>query len=125
LKEVARNLVKQRKNEEGIALLEKAVKLDSSDIDALADISNLLLNETQESQAIVYIKKGMELDSNSIKMRQLRARYAYRNFDYEQVRKDLKYTLSKGDSSVLYQRLLATSYFYLDSLAQSIFLFNR
>jgi hypothetical protein len=67
----------------------------------------------------------MELDSNSIKMRQLRARYAYRNFDYEQVRKDLKYTLSKGDSSVLYQRLLATSYFYLDSLAQSIFLFNR
>jgi tetratricopeptide (TPR) repeat protein len=57
LKEVARNLVKQRKNEEGIALLEKAVKLDSSDIDALADISNLLLNETQESQAIVYIKK--------------------------------------------------------------------
>lgn len=125
LKEVARNMVKQRKIEEGISLLEKAVKLDSSDIDALADVSNLLLNEMHEEQAIIYIKKGMRLDSNSIKLRQLRARYAYRNFDYEQVRKDLKYTLSKGDSTVLYQRLLATSYFYLDSLAQSIFLFNR
>ncbi|MDI9879868.1 tetratricopeptide repeat protein [Flectobacillus longus] len=125
LKEVARNLVKQRKIEEGIALLQKAIKLDSSDIDALADISNLLLNETHDNQAIIYIKKGIALDSNSIKMRQLRARYSYRNFDYERVRKDLKYTLSKGDSTVLYQRLLATSYFYLDSLAQSIFLFNR
>lgn len=125
LKEVARNMVKQRKIEEGISLLEKAVKLDSSDIDALADVSNLLLNEMHEDQAIIYIKKGMRLDSNSIKLRQLRARYAYRHFDYEQVRKDLKYTLSKGDSTVLYQRLLATSYFYLDSLAQSIFLFNR
>lgn len=124
-KEMARNAIRQRKYPQGILYLEKALQLDSLDIESMTELANLHLNNAKDVAAYTYIRRAMQLDSNAIRVRQLRARYAYRISDFEQVRKDLGFTLAQGDSTVLYQRLLATAYYYLDSLPQAIYLYKR
>lgn len=124
-KEIAKVLVRQRKEEEGIKYLLKALKIDSLDIDGIADVANLYLNDAKEEQADPFIKKGIALDSNSIRMRQLRARFNYRIGNFDRVRHDLTFTLAQGDSTVLFQRLLGTAYYYLDSIPQAVKTFQR
>jgi tetratricopeptide (TPR) repeat protein len=124
-KELARISSRMERSKEAISYLKKAINLDKNDIESIASLANLYLNIPQDDLAEPLIKKGFKLDSSSIKIRYLRSRLSYRNNDFKGVRKDILYTMSLGDSTAYYQRLLGTAYYYLDSIPQSIATFRR
>jgi tetratricopeptide (TPR) repeat protein len=124
-KELARISSRMERSKDAISYLKKAISLDDKDIESIASLANLYLNIPEDDLAEPLIAKGFKLDSSSIKIRYLRSRFSYRNSDFKDVRKNILYIMSLGDSTAYYQRLLGTAYYYLDSIPQSIAIFRR
>ena len=124
-KELARVSSRMERAKDAISYLKKAISLDDKDLESIASLANLYLNIPEDDLAEPLITKGFKLDSSSIKIRYLRSRLSYRNSDFKDVRKNILYVMSLGDSTVFYQRLLGTAYYYLDSIPQSIATFKR
>lgn len=125
LKELARINTRMERAKLGISYLKKAIEIDDKDIESIVSLANLYLNDAKDELAEPLIKKGFELDSSSIKMRHLRSRLFYRKSDFYGVRADLLFTMTLGDSSSFYQRLLGTSFYQMDSIPQAIAVFKR
>ncbi|MES2519993.1 MAG: tetratricopeptide repeat protein [Bacteroidota bacterium] len=125
LKELARINTRMERAKLGISYLKKAIEIDDKDIESIVSLANLYLNDSKDDLAEPLITKGFELDSSSIKMRHLRSRLLYRKSDFKGVRSDLLFTMTLGDSTSFYQRLLGTSFYQMDSISQSIAVFKR
>ncbi|PWK27446.1 hypothetical protein LV89_01760 [Arcicella aurantiaca] len=125
LKELARINARMERAKLGISYLQKAIEIDNKDIESVVSLANLYLNDSKDDLAEPLIIKGFELDSSSIKVRHLRSRLFYRKSDFYGVKNDLLFTMSLGDSTSFYQRLLGTAFYQMDSIPQAIAVFNR
>ncbi len=124
-KELSRTCVRTGRRKEGISYLKKVLTLDSLDLESITDLANIYMNDGTYELSDPLIDKAMILDSSSIKVRHLRSRTFYIDSDYQGVRKEILFTMAQGDTTAYYQRLLGTSYYYMDSTAQSIAVFKR
>ncbi len=124
-KELARINIRMERAKQGIPYLKKAIELDGNDIESISSLANLYLNDSKDELAEPLISDGFCLDSTSIKIRHLRSRLSYRKGDFNAVKTDLCYTMSLGDSSSFYQRLLGNAYYRLDSMPQAKATFER
>lgn len=125
VKGIAKNLIRVNRRKEGIAFLKKAIQMDSLDVDSVSELANIYLNDQKDDLAEPLVKKAILLNESSIRIRQISTRLAYRKKDFEKVRQEVNYMMSLGDTTALYQRLLGTAYFNLDSNARSLEIFQR
>jgi tetratricopeptide (TPR) repeat protein len=119
LKEFGKTMFKINKFDEGIFTYKKALKYNPDDLESLTDLANVYLNRGKDLQAIPLISKAYILDSNMVKVRQLKARLAYRANDFKEFIKEIEFTMTKGDTTAHYQRLLGNSYFQIGDLKKS------
>jgi tetratricopeptide (TPR) repeat protein len=124
-KELARMSVRMEHPKDAVLYFKKAILIDNKDIESLASLASLYLNKGDSDLAEPLVKTAFLLDSTSIRIRHLRSRIAYTSSDFKAVMKDILFTMSLGDTTSYYQRFLGTSYYYLDSLPQSISTFKR
>lgn len=124
-KELARVSIRMEHMKDAISCLKKAVFMNDKDLESLASLFNLYLNKGDEDLASPLIKRAFQLDSSSIRIRHLRSRLSYISSDFQEVIKDILFTMSLGDSTGYYQRFLGIAYYYLDSLPKSIATFKR
>jgi tetratricopeptide (TPR) repeat protein len=124
-KELSRTCVRTGRRKEGISYLKKAIILDSLDLESITDLANIYMNDGTYELSDPLIDRAMKLDSSSIKVRHLRSRTFYIDSDFQQVRKEILFTMAQGDTTAYYQRLLGTAFYHMDSTAQSIAVFKR
>lgn len=124
-KELSRTCVRTGRRKEGVSYLKKVLTLDSLDLESITDLANIYMNDGTYELSDPLIDKAMELDSSSIKVRHLRSRTFYIDSEYQGVIKEILFTMAQGDTTAYYQRLLGTSYYYMDSTAQSMTVFKR
>jgi tetratricopeptide (TPR) repeat protein len=124
-KELSRTCVRTGRRKEGISYLKKAIILDSLDLESITDLANIYMNDGTYELSDPLIDRAMKLDSSSIKVRHLRSRTFYIYSDFQNVRKEILFTMAQGDTTAYYQRLLGTAFYYMDSTAQSIAVFKR
>jgi tetratricopeptide (TPR) repeat protein len=125
LKELARLSIRMEHPQEAIPYLKKAISIDNQDIESLTSLANLYLNRAEHCLASPLIETAFLLDSSSVRVRHLRSRLSYVSFNYQGVVGDILFTMSLGDSTTYYQRLLGRAYYYLDSLNKSVATFKR
>lgn len=125
LKELGKILFKINKFDEGIATYKKALKYNPDDLEGLTDLANVLLNKAEDVAATPLITRAFALDSNMVKVRQLQARLAYRANDFNEFIKEIEFTMTKGDTTAHYQRLLGNSYLQIGDLKKSKAVYDR
>jgi tetratricopeptide (TPR) repeat protein len=103
-----------------------ALKLNPDDLDTIADLATLYLNDGQkDALAAPLVQRGIRLDSNSVRILQLRARLNYRLNRFGEVIADVEKTMAFGDSAVYFQRMLGVAYYSTDQYEKSIATFER
>jgi tetratricopeptide (TPR) repeat protein len=103
-----------------------ALKLNPDDLDTIADLATLYLNDGQkDALAVPLVQRGYRLDSNSVRVLQLRARLNYRINKFREVIADVERTMAMGDSAVYFQRLLGAAYYSTEQYPKSIATFQR
>lgn len=125
LKELGKILFKINKFDAGIITYKKALKYNPDDLEGLTDLANVLLNKAEDVTAIPLINRAFALDSNMVKVRQLQARLAYRANDFKEFIKEIEFTMTKGDTTAHYQRLLGNSYLQIGDLKKSKAVYDR
>lgn len=103
-----------------------ALKLNPNDLDTIADLATLYLNDgLKDDLAEPLVKRGYLLDSNSVRVLQLRSRLNYRDNKFRDVIADVEKTMAMGDSAVYFQRLLGVAYYSTEQYPKSIGTFER
>lgn len=125
LKEFGKTMFKIKQFDEGIITYKKALKYNSDDLEGLTDLANVYLNRGEDVQAIPLISRAYSLDSNMVKVRQLKARLAYKANDFKEFIKEIEFTMIKGDTTAHYQRLLGNSYLQINDLKKSKVVYER
>ncbi|MEA5404985.1 tetratricopeptide repeat protein [Arcicella sp. DC2W] len=103
----------------------KSISISPTDIESIVELGRLLVKSDSIPEAHKLINQGMLLDTTYIALWHLKARANYRESNFKPVVTSIKKAMALGDTTISYQQLLGYSYFYLDSIPQSIACFEK